>query len=261
MRRQLLVMMLAASTFGCGASGIVRARAVRELGCKDVEIESVSEGTFIATGCGKTATYTCMQSNVGRTMYSKSACVRDDPPSDTPIVVTTAPATPTQSNAPSQFPPPTGAGGFELGMSDADARSACEGAGHVFTAKKYGGLCDGLVKAIDLPAIAGLRFCGQQLCEVNLVVERPDETLEQSVLRWKRSLTQKYGPPTSADSHVDSECADLATCVIDKRATVHVDWAFPTRQTIVLSTIQTGSDASGIRVRISYASGQRSDGL
>jgi len=93
------------------------------------------------------------------------------------------------------------------------------------------------------------------------VVERPEETLEQSVLRWKKSLTQKYGSPTHVDSHVDSECSDLAACVIDKRATVHVDWAFSTRQSIVLSTIPMGDDASSVRVKISYASGQRSDGL
>jgi len=109
------VVMVAMATLGCGTLHIVHDRAVRELGCKDVGVESIAEGTYVATGCGKTATYTCTSSNVGQTMYTRSACVRDDPPSNAPIVVTAAPTT--QSSAPSQFPPPTGAGGFELGIS------------------------------------------------------------------------------------------------------------------------------------------------
>jgi len=66
----VLVIVLAGLFGGCtGASGqtVVHTRATREFSCpKDkVTVEELGGSSFRASGCGQTATYTCLGGNFG----------------------------------------------------------------------------------------------------------------------------------------------------------------------------------------------------
>jgi hypothetical protein len=233
-------------------SHVVHERAVADLGCDDVQIEHVAGGTFEATGCGRSATYTCVTQ-----AWSSGTCVHDDDPSQgSPATRTAAPVATGQTSS-ARHAPPASAGGFELGITDAQARAACETAGHVYATKAASSSCDGLPTEVGQPAEARLRFCASKLCRVTLVIQRPSETLEQSLVRWKRALVDKYGGQTATENQIPSDCKDLASCVAAHRATVSVEWTWPTGEGIALSVVNTNGDGGdnpdGVVVRVSYS--------
>lgn len=116
--------------------------------------------------------------------------------------------------------------------------------------------CDALPTEVGQPAKATLRFCAGKLCGLALIIERPSETLEQSVLRWKRALLDKYGRQTATKNEVPSDCKDLASCALAHRATVSIEWK-PSGEAIALSVIDTnaaGADApKAVGVLVSYS--------
>lgn len=242
----LLVGMVAFGAVTACAPSVVHDRAVTDLGCSDVRVEHVAGGTFEATGCGRTATYTCVN----------QSCVHDDAPSST-IRTTTATPTPTGQAQSARPRPPTGAGGFELGSTEPQVRAACESAGHVYASKGASSTCDGLPTEVGQPAKATLKFCAGRLCGVGLIIERPNETLEQSVLRWKRALLDKYGRQAATNNEVPSDCKDLASCVLAHRAKVSIEWTWPSGEAIALGVLDTNADGAddpkGVVVMVSYS--------
>lgn len=246
-RRLVVVGMLAAGTFTACAPHVVHDRAVADLGCTEVRVEHVAGGTFEATGCGKTATYTCVN----------QSCVHDDATSQKGTTTGASAPAGTAQTASARLAPPAGAGGFDLGSTDAQARAACESAGHACASNGASSTCDGLPTEVGPPAKAALRFCAGKLCGVALTIERPTETLEQSVLRWKRALLDKYGRQTATKNEVPSDCKDLASCALTHRATVSIEWNWPTGESIALSVVNTNAngadDPNAVVVVVSYS--------
>jgi hypothetical protein len=248
MRLTTLPFIVIAAT-GCSMEATVRARAVVDLGCEDspIEVEEVSGATYMATGCGRSAQYTCADRNT---------CVYDDPRPMQALAQSRESAKPPQEPAGAKATqtalrdPPDGAGGFKFGMSEDDTRSACESSSHVYasTAPQRAS-CDGVASAVGAPATAGLTFCDGKLCSITLEIATPQETLLQAILRWKGALVERYGGPTSSGGDVPLECQnDVNACLVDRRAKVVVVWSWPSRRSITLVPNVQQPDQAHVRI-------------
>lgn len=252
---------------GCNRlEGAVRARAASDFSCdeSEVEVEEVSGTTYRASGCGKSNEYTCSPQSaavgIGATL-----CVSDNANPSVAGGGVPAVPTPVAPAAPQFVPgdPPSGAGGFALGASEADTRRACEQAGHGYqvTASPHG-TCDGLVAEVGAPARAELTFCAGTLCAVALVVDPVGgESLPRALAHWKAAVSEKYGPPTNADLKIPSSCNDDVTpCLVDGTGAIRYRWQWPSRQLIVVSP--QFDAARHPHVRLSYELGAaKSPGL
>jgi hypothetical protein len=251
MRLAALPLIMIAAT-GCSMEATVRARAVVDLACEDspIEVEEVSGATYMATGCGRSAQYTCANGNT---------CVYDDPRPVEALAESRASAKTQQEPAgaapkPALRTPPDGAGGFKFGMTEDDARSACESSNHAYAATEpRRASCDGAVSAVGAPATAGLTFCDGKLCSITLeIAPTPQEALLQAILRWKGALVERYGGPTSSSGDVPLECQDdVNACLLDRRAKVAVVWSWPSRRSITL--VPNVQQPDQVHVRIVYS--------
>jgi hypothetical protein len=263
MRVTPLLFVLVAST-GCNlAEGTVRARAVVDLDCEDsqLEVEEVSGSTYMATGCGRSAQYTCA---------NYRTCVYDDPRPLEALTQSTESAKarqePVRTNPkPATLrEPPDGAGGFKFGMSEDDVRSACESSNHAYaSAAPEHASCDGVASDVGAPATAGLIFCDGKLCNITLEIESTgQETLLQGLLRWKGALVERYGGPTSSGGEVPLECqGDESACLVDRRAKVVVLWSWPSRRSITLVPNVEQPDQAHVRIVYSATSRRAAPGL
>jgi hypothetical protein len=240
---------------GCAtASGIVQTRAASEFECPEdnVEVENIGGTTFRASGCGQTAVYTC--SKLASGTAAPFPCVRDDPPR--PSVAQPPPASRAAASPGRLRDAPSGAGGFEFGVQEADVQRVCEGAGHAYSIIAANeGACDGLALDIGAKAKARVRYCAQKLCLVSIEVERePKATLLQTFWRLKGALVEKYGDPTKAEAALPADCFDeLGTCVANQRVKLHFEWQWPSRYGIVTSAVRNDA-TKAVVVHIDYSS-------
>src|SRR5678815_4000242 len=101
----------AAFLAGCTMAGTVHERATNEFSCSNVDVEELGGQSFTATGCGRTATYTCVRN----TMWTV-ACVHDEAmSSSTSTSSTPSPATTAAVSAP-QRRAPAGVAGYAFGI-------------------------------------------------------------------------------------------------------------------------------------------------
>jgi len=237
---------------GCGTmSGTVQERAENEFSCSNVDVENVGGQTFTASGCGRTATFTCVRGTTWGV-----ACEHDDATtSSSSTTSSTPPPATTTASAPLRRPP-AGVAGFAFGISAAEAKTVCEGAGHTFAVKDAMAACDGFAVDLGIPGGIKLRFCNGKLCVATLVMERAGGTLEDSVLHWKRAIAEKYGNQTENRSNVPGGCGTLAQCVSSHSATVDVAWVWPTHESIELR-VPARDNPDEERVEIAYDSGQQ----
>jgi hypothetical protein len=240
---------------GCGGmSNTAQERAANDFGCSDVDVENVGGQSFTATGCGRSATYTCV-----RTATWGVACEHDDAPSSSPsrAVSSNVPTTPVATSVATPLrTAPTGVAGFAFGMAPDEAKTICEGAKHTFTLTGAEAKCDGFGIDLGVPGVAKLRFCSGKLCTTTLTLERNGETLEQSVVRWKRAIIDKYGTQTENHSSVPPGCSELASCISNNMGSVRVVWSWPSRESIELR-VPTRDKPDDLRVELVYGSGQQ----
>jgi len=260
MKATLLAALLACVASGCvTATGIVRERAANEFSCdeENIEVYSIGGNTYRAIGCGKDATYTCSKAIEGADLAGNSIpCVHDEGASSN----SGQPAAQGQPPNPTARlrAPPTGAGGFDFGLGQADAQRLCEQAGHAYGKVSADvASCDGLAANIGADGKAQLRFCSAKLCEVSIEVDTGDgQSLAKTVGRFRATLAEKYGQPTQVSSNIPSDCAKvLAACVADERAKIAFEWKWPSRHTIAVSAAKA-SAGQAVRLLFSYSSPQ-----
>ncbi len=227
-------------------SGAVETRAGNEFGCGSVDVEELGSQSYRANGCGRTAIYTCVRTGWGGVVCEHDEAVHSS--SSTSRTTNTANAT-VAERRPGQAAPPTGAAGFNFGITPEQAKTACEEAGHVFSGTE----CDGLAVDLGQSGRARFRFCTGKLCAITITLEHKGETLEQSVIRWKRGLVDKYGAPWKNDSTMPPGCSDLANCVATHLGSVRIAWTWPSHHAIELTTPERDT-ADAIRVELLYTS-------
>ncbi len=247
------VVVLSSTLVGCTTMvDVVHQRAVNELGCDSVAVGELGGQTFTAYGCGRTATYTC-----ARDRYNGVACVHDESGEQR----VTANAPPPVTSQPLDRSPPTGVAGFVFGSAQNDAKATCEAAGHAFTAASASQAeCNGFAVELGQAGVTHLRYCSGKLCGGTMTIERNGETLEQSVVRWKQGLIDKYGTQTENRTRLPLNCPDLAACVATG-ATVSLLWSWRSRESVELRVGECRSP-DACRVELVYnASVQAVNGL
>jgi hypothetical protein len=264
----LLWAVLVCVASGCiTATGVVRERAANEFSCDEgnIEVYSIGGNTYRAVGCGQDATYTCAAAVGNANLAGNSIpCVHDEGASSN----SAQPAA--QVQPPNQTAklraPPTGAGGFDFGLGQADAQRICEQAGHSY-AKVSADVanCDGVAANIGADGRVELRFCSSKLCEVSIEVDPGDgQSLARTVGRFRGTLAEKYGPPTQVSSSIPLDCAKvLAACVADERAKIAFEWKWPSRYVIAVSAAKAAGQ-TGVKLQFSYSSplfSQKAPGL
>jgi hypothetical protein len=151
--------------------------------------------------------------------------------------------------------PPRGGAGFELGSSRAAARGRCEAAGHRW--EEGGGeqaTCTGTAAEVGFAAPVALTFCRHGLCGIAVSLA-PEEHWMQRFASLRRTLTTKYGSPSSKQMSVPSSCrTDEAFdgCAREGTLSLHLSWRWPTGQRLRLSLGKPQPQGSESRVQITY---------
>jgi hypothetical protein len=123
--------------------------------------------------------------------------------------------------------------------------------------------CSGTPRGVGANATTSLRFCGDVLCTIDLIVVPESEESNawlQEFQRFQASLEKKYGPPAEKEQEMPPECRDdILTCLRDGTAWLRQKWDFEDHSSITFRmSNKRGPDAA---IRISYATGSAGEGL
>jgi hypothetical protein len=87
MRRFSILVVLSLGIMGCGHAGTVRDRFASDFGCHGkVDVKQVAGTSYVARGCGETATYTCARDRTTADTFNQ-ACFREAPVAQRPARV------------------------------------------------------------------------------------------------------------------------------------------------------------------------------
>lgn len=148
--------------------------------------------------------------------------------------------------------PPQGAGGFDFGMSAADAQQRCEAAGHQWsTSGEELGHCSGTAMALGFAARATLRFCAGGVCGVTLEL-RPNGTWSQNVVSLKAKLEGKYGAAEAATRGIPSDCRSedaFKRCLDSQKLELKYSWQWAGGEAVKMTVGKAATtDTSTIRL-------------
>jgi hypothetical protein len=127
-------------------------------------------------------------------------------------------------------PLPLGAAGFELAMTENEAKVHCHSANQTWTVDSREMVaCSGSAGA-SLPFDVSLQLCDASVCRIVLSQYVADAA--QAVHRWRDAeldLERKYGAPGARDVVLSTGCdahADLGACLANGRARVDAAWVW-----------------------------------
>ncbi len=150
---------------------------------------------------------------------------------------------------------PSGAAGFDFGISIAEAETVCTGAGHDWRQRERDGYfgCSGTPRAVGLDAVMLLKFCEGKLCWVRISgVPKSTKVAAwaQSITSLKTALEQKYGHPDTSDVRLPKNCRTegLLDCLRNSSAHARFKWKWRTRR-VELSMDKAGGEPS---IRLVY---------
>lgn len=157
-------------------------------------------------------------------------------------------------------PPPTGAGGFELGIARAPARERCKAAGHEWRVGKKGrATCSGTATPVGFPASVELAFCSDTACAVTLS-HTPGSKWIQPFAALQASLTEKYGQASERRLRIPSMCRttqQFDRCAEDGALHLDVSWRWATGQSVRLSLGKRSRPAGESAVWLTYVKAPR----
>lgn len=143
-------------------------------------------------------------------------------------------------------PPPTGAAGFELGQSIADAEQRCVGAGQRWEAADETLRCSGPAQDLGFEAKLAFRFCAGRACEIT-IEHRPSVDWAGRIRRLKAQLEAKYGSPHDNAGPIPTTCrrsGDFERCLDRGALELHYGWRWPAGEHIDLRVGKLGVDTA-----------------
>ncbi|HMR81202.1 MAG TPA: DUF4156 domain-containing protein [Polyangiaceae bacterium] len=150
---------------------------------------------------------------------------------------------------------PSGAAGFDFGISPAEAESVCTSASFEWRQREREGYfgCSGTPRAVGLDAAVLLKFCEGKLCWVRISgVPKSTKSAAwtQSITTLKTALEQKYGSAATTDVRLPKDCRTegLLDCLRDGSAHAKFEWKWKTRR-VELSMDKAGGEPS---IRLVY---------
>jgi len=150
----------------------------------------------------------------------------------------TLPGPPTYASA----SPPSVAGGFALGASIEEMKTACERAGYSFQPfgpPAHGWLrCTGFLVDPGFRGYALLKPCAERVCDVRLVVEpEPEQSWVARTSTIAIALRSQFGTPHQGSKSDFVACAaDPDACMQDPKGQVEFLWRWPDGHRVVLVT-------------------------
>ena len=242
---------------GCvSTTGIVRTRAATDFDCpeSEVTVEDVAGTTYRATGCGRTATFTCGGPR-------ENTCVHDDAPTAAPAPAASSVPGSAAALGPSTKPAPPGAVGFSFGQSAEEAGQVCTEAGHEWRDEPKARACSGTPIKLEVQATTRLGFCGEKVCRIELHARPAPDRWIAALGALRSKLEERYGP--ASDSRVDfpNDCMqDMQRCAAEGRAITDVSWTWSDGHAITLR-IAKGAEPEIVVAYRSPAATSRASGL
>ncbi|HEX2879832.1 MAG TPA: hypothetical protein VHO25_09905 [Polyangiaceae bacterium] len=244
MTRTLLLATLVLLATGCARSPLARAareQAVVDLEChpKQIWLEDIGEGTYRATGCNQTVSYTCTLGT------DETVCAREQYAS--------------QDSRPVRFASgevPSSAFGIQFGDSLDDFGARCRDREYHFQQFGTDGTCSGMLVDAEFAATVGVGTCGEGICAITM--QRPvlgSKELLDALGTMRANLTKRYGAPTQFTSKIPPECEGrVPECLADRRAKIAFQWTWREGFTVDLVPAQT---TRGLVVSLAYATPDR----
>jgi uncharacterized Zn-binding protein involved in type VI secretion len=208
----------------------VEERAAHDFTCQKERIKvkkvqgkpSARNGTYSASGCGKSRTYLVGCGPNGCIVSAESYV-------EGPAAPASRPAPPSATKDELESEPPDGAAGFDLGMNIDDARARCEEAGHQFAREGSQASCSGTVASVGFDSKAELLLCSDVVCGVRLHRALPD-TMKEFVAMTaglQNKLIGRYGQPSERNVEADRNCSDVGSCIDGGKLALSVKWRWP----------------------------------
>lgn len=146
---------------------------------------------------------------------------------------------------------PEGALGYRFKINTTAAEKRCESQGFESGQEPGGVRCSGIPKALSLDGFVDLKFCEEDLCEVNVVSPVEVGEAQSKLSALSQRLEVQYGPPGKSTRFAPPVCAGdrLPACVADGRAALVDEWIWKDGPQIVLSLHE---HKGGVALRISY---------
>lgn len=256
---------------GCVPSKEVRSAG--QVGCSPEEISVSSDDyhfglvqsgeSWVATCRGRT--FVCSQVNetgdrdkgLGTFLGSHQVSCREQvesPEAESQRFARQAAATADAIKARDPLPPPTGAAGFDFGVTRQEAQRRCEAAGNEWSAADRGGSCSGA--AVDVGPVSGvsLGWCDGRMCSID--IEQHPEKWSRSIVELKGRLEAKYGRPAESPGPIPKECrsdAQLAQCLASNTFAMRYFWSWSSGESLELSVGKPGARAAAPpAIRLSY---------
>jgi hypothetical protein len=125
--------------------------------------------------------------------------------------------------------------GFEFAMSAAEARAACEGAGHEWTDQAQAAACSGPAEGVGMKGTVQLLPCHDAYCQILITSEPAEGELIGTVTALKQAIEKRYGAPANANTAVPQDCKEtMAQCLDQRRAYLEYIWNFENGQVVRL---------------------------
>jgi hypothetical protein len=159
------------------------------------------------------------------------------------------------TGAPSAAAAPDAVAGFTFGMSQAQARTHCEGAEGKFGARgRYAACRADSLKIFARGTRFNLTFCDDELCVVDAVLDRSGKSPMPDYRNVAEALQRTWGAPTERTPRIADACAasaSLYACLHEGKAEASFTWLFPGKHSIVVR-LEPNDDRKRADVHVEY---------
>jgi hypothetical protein len=156
---------------------------------------------------------------------------------------------------------PTGAAGFDFGLSPDAARERCEAAGnHWDDGTAELSTCSGAAADLGLSSRVAVGFCAARACRI-LIESHPERDWSKEVVSLKAKLEAKYGPAGAETRGIPSTCrseAGFMQCLATRRLSLRYSWSWASGESLQM-LVGKGDGAAEPGIRLVYSRAGRAN--
>jgi hypothetical protein len=149
---------------------------------------------------------------------------------------------------------PTGAAGFDFGVTSEEAQRRCEIAGREWSTGAEGASCSGAAAELFMSANVQLGFCDGRTCRIT-VEHHPAGGWAARSVQLKAQLEAKYGSPASTSGSIPGRCRSggaFVSCLETDALHLSYKWQWATGEALEL---EVGKPAPSLppAIRLRYS--------
>jgi hypothetical protein len=142
---------------------------------------------------------------------------------------------------------PEGVAGFRFTHTVEQAKKICEDAGYQFTLTDSEAKCSGSPVNLEAPGEVFITYCETKTCKLKVKLLPSAQGYAVFLSNLRKQLTTRYDKPAVSKAALE-QCPkyaqDLAQCVLQKTASAHYEWTWPSKHVVTLETEPANDQAA-----------------